>query len=284
MMNSRTVSEIVYAPLYAMGDLEVRQPLPSAKVDFLDPFILLHHAHVVLDTDTDLKHVGVGPHPHRGFSPVTFVFKGATHHRDSRGHSHVVEEGGTQWMHAGMGIIHSERPASYEMEIIQLWINVPSKFKFQQPAYFPLAKNDTPVYFNHEKTVEIRVVSGSLMGISGPVPSVTPVNAAMLTLQPGGKVFVEIPEDHNCFIYLLDGKLKLSETREVTGLHMAVLGKNGNGIQLEALEPTRALLMSGEPIEEKLATHGPFVMNNETEIMEAYRDYRMGKMGILIEE
>jgi redox-sensitive bicupin YhaK (pirin superfamily) len=282
-MKFRKTDQIMYAPVQPMGDMSVRQPLPSARLPYFDPFILLHHAHMTFEEDMDLKHAGVGPHPHRGFSPVTFVFKGGSHHRDSRGNNHLVMAGGTQWMHAGMGIIHSERPVEPEMEIIQMWINTPAGRKMEQPFYRPLSAEDTPVFRSDDQLTDISIVSGQLLGIDGPVPTMTPVNSAMLNIRAGGRVDIPLPPSHQAFIYLLDGRLRLGAT-EVNGKHMAIFENTGDGISVEALQDTRALLMSGEPIREKIVAHGPFVMNSDTEIMEAFRDYRMGKMGILIED
>src|ERR1700749_581749 len=117
-VNNRSVRNIICAEMHDMGGLKVRQPLPSSMLDYLYPFVLLHHANTKLDEAVSLNHAGVGPHPHRGFSPVTFVFKGGSHPKDSRGNDKKIFAGGTQWMHAGMGIIHSERPLEHEMEII----------------------------------------------------------------------------------------------------------------------------------------------------------------------
>jgi redox-sensitive bicupin YhaK (pirin superfamily) len=282
-MKPRKIARIVYAPLHDMGDIQVRQPLPSHEIDYLDPFILLHHGHIIFDEDTNLAHAGVGPHPHRGFSPVTFVFKGGSHHRDSRGNKQEVRAGGTQWMHAGMGIIHSERPVEHEMEIIQLWINSPAKNKMEQPFYRPLSKEDTPQYKSNDGLVEMSIISGRLMDIDGPIPTMTPINSSMMQINKNGKIDIALPPGHNAFIYLLDGKLRINGD-EVSGKHMAVLANDGEGISIEGLEDTRALLMSAEPINEKIVAQGPFVMNSDTQIMEAYRDYRMGKMGVLVED
>ena len=123
-----------------------------------------------------------------------------------------------------------------------------------------------------------------MLGIKGPIPTLTAINAATLTIAAGGKVSIPLPSSHHTFLYLLDGRIKVNEQMEVEGYNMVVFANDGEGIQIEALENTRALLMSGEPIEEKIVAKGPFVMNTETEIMEAMRDYRMGKMGILIED
>ncbi len=282
-MKQRKIDKVVHAPLHNMGDIQVRQPLPSFEIDYLDPFILLHHGHIIFEEHTDLAHAGVGPHPHRGFSPVTFVFKGGSNHRDSRGNKREILAGGTQWMHAGMGIIHSERPVENEMEIIQLWINSPARNKMEQPFYYPLSKEETPQFKSPDKLVEASIISGKLLDIDGPIPTMTPINSAMLHIKAGGKLDIPLPPDHNAFIYLLDGKLRMNE-QEVSGKNMAVFGNDGDGISIEGMEDTRALLMSGEPIGEKIVAQGPFVMNSDTEIMEAYRDYRMGKMGILIED
>jgi hypothetical protein len=286
---NRTVKTLLFAEPYDMGGLPIRQPFPSHQVEQIDPFILLHHARVKVPTHLEPDHAGVGPHPHRGFSPVTFIFKGGVHHRDSRGHDSVIYEGGAQWMNAGMGVIHSERPPHdiHErggiQEIIQLWINTPASHKMDQPQYFPLSLEETPSWTNSDKTVHMRVQSGEVLGVKGPIPAMSPVNAATLEFKKGGTVSIPLPKDHNAFVYLLDGKLKVEGFGMVEDHHAAYFNNDGDEVTLEALEDTRVLLMSGAPLNEKVVAHGPFVMNSETEILEAMRDYQKGKMGILIE-
>jgi redox-sensitive bicupin YhaK (pirin superfamily) len=287
---TRSVKALLYAAEYPMGQIKVRQPFPSATIEFVDPFILLHHADMEIPEFTDVKHAGVGPHPHRGFSPVTFIFKGGVHHRDSRGNNSVILAGGTQWMNAGMGVIHSERPPSTidkiggRQEIIQLWVNTPASHKMDQPAYFPLTAEDTPTWKSEDGLVTAHVIAGELFGLKGPIPALSPVNAVTIELEPGGKLEISLPETHNAFIYLLNGEIALENYGPVEGHHAVVFEANGEGIRFNALKSTRILLMTGEPLNEKIAAHGPFVMNTETELLEAMRDYRMGKMGILIEE
>jgi redox-sensitive bicupin YhaK (pirin superfamily) len=287
---NRTVKTLLYADPYDMGGLPIRQPFPSGAVEQIDPFILLHHASVKVPEHIDPDHGGVGPHPHRGFSPVTFIFKGGVHHRDSRGNDSVIYEGGAQWMNAGMGVIHSERPPhdihdrGGRQEIIQLWINTPAKHKMDVPQYFPLAAEDTPTFVSEDKLVRMRVQSGELLGIKGPIPAMSPVNAATLDFKKGGKISIPLPTNHNAFIYLLDGKMNVEGFGLVEFHHAVPFNNDGDQITLEALEDTRILLMSGEPLNEKVVAHGPFVMNSETEILEAMRDYQKGKMGILIEK
>ena len=289
-MKNRTVSNLLYAHEHDMGGFPVRQPFPTSRVDSIDPFLLLHHADVKVPKMTKPAHAGVGPHPHRGFSPVTFVFKGGVHHRDSRGNNSVVYAGGAQWMHAGMGVIHSERPPvdiherGGRQEIIQLWINTPARNKMDQPSYTPIQAEEVPVVFSNDLLVKVNVFAGNLLNQQGKIETLTPLNAATVEVQPGGKISIPIPSDHHVFLYLLDGKIKIEGYGLAEGLHAAVFNNDGDGITFEGIESTRLLLMTGVPLNEKVVAHGPFVMNSETQILEAMRDYQMGKMGMLIEE
>lgn len=289
-MKNRTVTHLLYAHPYDMGGLPIRQPFPTANVEQIDPFLLLHHADVEVPPHIEPDHAGVGPHPHRGFSPVTFIFKGAVHHRDSRGNDSVVYAGGAQWMNAGMGVMHSERPSNdiHEIggrqEIIQLWVNTPAQHKMDQPEYFPVAANETPKYVSDDKLVTVNVFSGEVLGVKGTIPTVSPVNASTIEIKKGGRIKIPVPNNFNAFLYLLDGKISLGGYGLVEGLNAVVFANDGEGVSFEALEDTRLLLMSGEPLNEKVVSHGPFVMNTQTEILEAMRDYQMGKMGILIED
>lgn len=284
MKTQRTIQHILPAPLMNMGGMKIRQPIPSQKLSYLDPFVLLHHGHNFLDADEEPNHAGVGPHPHRGFSPVTFVFKGGVRHRDSRQNDSSIYEGGVQWMNAGMGIIHSERLLTPEQEIIQMWVNTPTAHKMDQPTYYPLAKEQMPSTTSADGKITVNIVTGELLGLKAPIPTFTPINSAMIYAQAGGVIDIPLPATHNTFIYLLDGYMRVGDERSVTGKNMVVLNTDGDGITLEALENTRVLLMSGEPIGEEIVAQGPFVMNTDVQIMEAYRDFRKGKMGILIED
>jgi redox-sensitive bicupin YhaK (pirin superfamily) len=273
-----------------MGGMPIRQPFPTQQVEQIDPFLLLHHADIKVPEHLNPDDAGVGPHPHRGFSPVTFIFKGGVHHRDSRGNDNVVYAGGAQWMNAGMGAVHSERPPrdiheiGGRQEIIQLWINSPARHKMDQPVYHSATKEDVSTYGSDDGKVTVNVFSGNLLGVKGPIPSNTEVNAATLEVKKGGKISIALPTNHSAFLYLLDGKLTLEGFGLVEGLNAVMLNSDGEGVTLEGLDDTRVLLMSGEPLDEEVVSYGPFVMNTQTEIMEAMRDYQKGKMGILIEE
>ncbi|MFM8912509.1 MAG: pirin family protein [Flammeovirgaceae bacterium] len=289
-MKNRSVARLMYAHLVDMGGLPVRQPLPTQQVQQIDPFLLLHHANINVPTDRDIRHAGVGPHPHRGFSPVTFIFKGGVHHRDSRGNDGVIYAGGAQWMNAGMGIIHSERPPidiherGGEQEIIQLWINMPAERKMEQPQYFPVQAADAPSLNTGDEKVRGRIFSGSLLGTTGPINAYQDVAAATFECDTGGMIKFSVPTSHNTLMYLLDGKVRIEGFGQVEGLHIVHFKNDGDFISLEAQAPTRILFLSGLPLAEPVVSYGPFVMSTQTQIMEAMRDYQMGKMGVLIED
>ncbi|TDH23992.1 pirin family protein [Segetibacter sp. 3557_3] len=290
MNTLRTIKSLVYAGTLDLGGMPVRQAFPSAKIGQVDPFLLLHHADLKVPSHIPVKQAGVGPHPHRGFSPVTIVYKGGVQHRDSRGNVNVVYEGGTQWMNAGMGIIHSERPPQDifdkggRQEIVQLWVNTPAAHKMDQPSYFPLNAEDTPTIISEDGLVKVLVHAGEHAGKRSPVPTLSPVNVISLFIQKGGRYQLEVPVEHSAFFYVLKGKLNYKGDGEIEAHYAAILNNDGSGFELEALEDAVVLLGSGTPLNEAVTSHGPFVMNNQTEIMEAFRDYKLGKMGVLIED
>lgn len=277
-MKNRTVSRLLYAHQVDMGGMPIRQPLPSQQVEQIDPFLLLHHANIKAPSHLNPDQAGVGPHPHRGFSPVTFIFQGGVHHRDSRGNDSVIYAGGAQWMNAGMGIIHSERPPhdiheiGGRQEIIQLWINTPAKNKMDQPAYHPLSAEEAPTFVSEDGKVKGKVFSGEVRGVQGPIPSQAIINAATLEFKKGGKISIATPTVHNALIYLLDGKLQVDGFGMIEELHLVHFNTDGDEISLKALDDTRILFLSGEPLNEPVVSHGPFVMNTQTQIMEAMRD------------
>lgn len=269
-----------------MGGIHLQQPLPDSAVDQIDPFILIHHGSLPVKQGKGQSESGVGPHPHRGFSPVTFVFKGGVKHQDSLGNSEVVTEGGTQWIHSGNGIIHSERP-SKEMikkggqnEIIQFWVNTPAKYKMETPYYLPLSAEKTPS-IKKDKTT-IHVVAGEFENIKGPAKIYSPQTLLRLEAKAGAELSLEIPKTFNALIYLLDGSIE-SNQKAASGKDMLWFNNDGEQITLKVKTDSRFILLSGEPINESVATYGPFVMNTEDEIRQAIADYQEGKMGQLIE-
>ena len=272
-----------------MGGIFLDQALPSATVDHVDPFLLLHHAKSSFPAGGDPRDYGVGPHPHRGFSPVTFVIKGAVLHQDSRGNVSEVGEGGVQWMHSGMGIIHSERPAkSYleqggEYEIIQLWINSPAASKFKQPSYQPLTNEQIPSSAL-SKGGSVKVIAGSYEGVLGPIQAESPVQVLWVDAKIGEEIKLKTDPSDHCMIYLIEGGLELNGDQRFFSKELMVFDQSGDELELKMTADCQFLFLAGSPINEKIVSHGPYVMNSEAEIMEAMRDYQMGKMGMLVEE
>lgn len=282
----RTVRVIIPAERVNMGGNLIDQPLPAREVDSIDPFLLIHHWKDVLPGSQRQQDVGVGIHPHRGFSPVTFVYSGSVHHRDSLGNDAVVGGGGTQWMFAGGGITHSERPGKElaesggEMEFIQFWVNAPAKNKMEPAFYKPITKDETPVITKDGAAIQI--VCGEYEGVRGPVSYFTPLLLMRLHVQAGASVNLEMDASHNTLLYLLDGALNVNGV-EAKGKDMVWFNNDGEGIVVTANTDTRLILLSGQPIDEPIVSYGPFVMNTQSEILQAIRDSQIGKMGVLIE-
>ena len=287
MSTAKTIKTVVSSELVNMGGHIIDQPLPIEGVPNIDPFLLIHHWKGALVGGQREREVGGGPHPHRGFSPVTFVFEGNVVHRDSLGNKAKVEEGGTQWMFAGRGITHSERhdkefvEKGGPLEFIQFWVNVPAENKMGAPYYKPISKSETPVISTQHD--EIYVVAGELDGVAGVAPTFTEQTLLRGKINRGGKRTLTLPTNYNILLYALDGELKVNgET--VHGKEMVVFENDGEEVNVEGVFDTRYIVLSGEAIGEKIESYGPYVMNNQTEIMEAMRDYQIGKMGILIED
>lgn len=286
-MKARTVRQLIPAQKVNMGGYLLDQPIPTQNIDQVDPFLLIHHWDGKIPANRSQRDVGVGPHPHRGFSPVTFVYKGSVHHQDSMGNNSIVEEGGTQWMHAGRGVIHSERPSKEiaenggVQEIIQFWVNSPAKNKMDQPYYLPLSKEETPV-LKLEKA-NIAVVAGELEGIKGPAETQSPQTLLRVEAEEGADLNIKLPQPYNTLAYVLDGSVN-SDGVLAGDKEMFWFKNDGDYIHLKVNKKSRIMILSGEPIGEKVSQYGPYVMNTQTEILEALRDAEMGKMGVLIEE
>ncbi len=273
-----------------MDGFPVKQAIPTQKVDQVDPFLLIHHGRVKPLRGRPAKAQGVGPHPHRGFSPVTFVVEGEVHHRDSRGNNQIAKNGEVQWMHAGMGIMHSERPSAElvekhgPQEIVQLWINSPAKNKMDQPSYSYLGTDSSVISRSQDGLIERNLISGEHEGKTGPIPGISPLLIIWAKARAEGKDEFQIPKGYNSSIYLIKGKIRIEGYGLVEKENYVVFEEEGDSVKLEVMEDSEFLLLSGEPLNEKVVKQGPFVMNSETEILEAMRDYQMGKMGILIED
>ncbi|GAB4380390.1 MAG: pirin family protein [Salibacteraceae bacterium] len=272
-----------------MDGVSVLQPLPSRNLETADPFLLLHHWKHTFTGGAHQSEVGVGPHPHCGFSPVTFVFAGGVHHRDSLGNDSRVYAGGVQWMNSGRGIIHSERPVAEiaahggQFEIIQLWINTPAAFKNLAPEYIAVDAHQQPVVNSADKKSRIRIVSGKLLGQTGPVKPITDVKIAKLDFEAGGKISLDVGSGYNTLLYVLEGKLTIG-SNVVSMRQLSLLSEAGADVEIETVEDGKALLLAGKPLIEPVVFHGPFVLSRRDQVIKAINDYQLGKMGHLTEQ
>lgn len=287
-MKLNTIKTVERSNFVNMGPIRLRQPLPTNKIDMVDPFILLHH-YGPYEINEKSNPFDLGPHPHRGFEPITFLVQGEQLHRDSLGNESIVKAGDVQWTTAGRGIVHSEGPTKAfvkkggYIEGIQLWLNLPAEKKMIQ-ANYQHAKYEE---FNHltseDGKIETRVIAGNLRGNYGRITTQTSVNAFMIQAESGGKETISFDSSHQGMLYLLKGKVRInnSEVLELNENQLVQFNQDGEGFILEALEDCLLLFLSGEPFKEPVATYGPYVMNTQTELLEAMRDFQMGKMGFL---
>jgi quercetin 2,3-dioxygenase len=251
--------------------------LPGQWADF-DPFL-------VLMEDWMREPGGFPDHPHRGIETVTFVLDGELHHADNRGNSGVLGSDDVQWMTAGKGIVHAELPnRDRSSHTLQLWLNLPSSKKMVDSDYQDLlASNEVAV---DDARARIRLISGSLEGVAAPARTHTPVQYLDIRLDPDGRVSVPVPGSHNGFVLVLEGSVRVGrelvrgEPGQVLWLDFPLSDSAGaSTLELRADVPARVLLISGEPIRERVVAYGPFVMNTEEEIIQAYQDFHSGKFG-----
>jgi len=243
----------------------------------LDPFLLLDEFR---SDDPGDYIAGFPPHPHRGFETVTYLLAGSMQHEDSTGRSGTIEPGGVQWMTAGRGIVHSEMPRQEQglLAGFQLWVNLPGKQKMIAPRYQEFGPEAIPKE-ERDDGVTVRVVAGSTSrGTGGPVTElITPVTYLDVSLPEGAPFEESLPAEYNAFAYLAEGRVRIGAT-EVDSGQLAVLG-SGTGVSLTAMEKSRLLLIAGRPVNEPVARQGPFVMNTEQQLREAFSDYREGRLG-----
>jgi quercetin 2,3-dioxygenase len=283
----KQISKIIPSSMIRMGHLLTRQPLPAGSLEYLDPFLLLHHTGP-FDFPPANAGLPFAPHPHKGFETVTFIFDGAVEHKDSTGIESIIETGGVQWMTAGKGIVHSENlPREMKhhggtVEYIQLWINLPAAMKSLPARYQGIQKAEVPVISQGDSGSFFSLYAGKWEDTNGPAESVTGIEACVYSVESGDEVAIDVPTGRTILFYPLNGRFDVNGT-EIKAHHMPVFSTGSEKVSIRALEKGRFLWCTGEPIGEPVVSHGPFVMNTETEILEAMRDFQKGKMGILFD-
>ena len=259
---------------------------PDSHGDAVSPFLLLDYGGPAEFPPTD-KRRGVGAHPHRGFETVTIVYDGAVAHRDSTGAGGEIGPGDVQWMTAAAGIVHEEFHAPAfarsggRFEMAQLWVNLPARDKSARPGYQSLLAKDIPVVDLPDDAGSIRVIAGAYAGARGPARTFTPMDVWDVRLKAGGSVRLGLPEGRTLNLAVFAGPVKINGEVSADKAQFVTLARAGGDVLLEAEADAKILLLSGEPIEEPVAAYGPFVMNSDDEIRQAFADFRAGRFGVL---
>jgi hypothetical protein len=250
----------------------------------VSPFLLLDHAGPEHFEPAE-KPRGVGEHPHRGFETVTIVYSGEVEHRDSTGAGGKIGPGDVQWMTAGAGILHDEfhseafTRAGGTLEMVQLWVNLPGEHKMTAPGYQTLLDAEIPPVSLPDEAGTLRVIAGDFEGRSGPARTHTPMNVWDLRLVRDGIARLDLPEGWNSMLVVLHGTVQVNDSEIARDGQLVTLGRQGESVLLEANNEATVLVLSGEPIDEPVVGHGPFVMNTSEEIRQAIRDFSSGKFG-----
>ncbi|MHC8319545.1 pirin family protein [Pseudomonas sp. GB2N2] len=250
----------------------------------ISPFLLLDHAGPAEFTPTTERR-GVGQHPHRGFETVTIVYKGELEHRDSTGSGGKIGPGDVQWMTAASGIIHEEfhsegfAKTGGTLEMVQLWVNLPAKDKMADAGYQTILAGDIPSIPLKDKAGSLRLIAGEFDGRTGPAHTFSPVDVWDLRLNGGKLLTLDLHDGRNTALVVLRGAVQVNGQELVREGQLALFERNGHQLSLQAHNDAVVLLLSGEPIDEPIVGHGPFVMNSEQEIHQAFADFQSGRFG-----
>lgn len=272
------------------GGFLVRRPFPQASFSEFDPFLLLDEMGPMEVGPGEAK--GAPDHPHRGFETVTYLLSGEMEHKDSRGHAGRLTPGDVQWMTAGAGVVHSEMPSAEfqreggRMHGFQLWVNLPQREKMTNPRYQEIPRARIPQATSSDGLVMVRVIAGEAMHQQAVIETHTPIIYLHYSIEPGGVVEQHVPAGYNAFAYLIDGSGFFGAERErALDGQMVMFAQDGGVVRIENPEhaATRldVLLIAGVPLNEPIARYGPFVMNTEREIRQAFEDYVRGRMGAI---
>lgn len=290
-MKTKHIERVITPPPpHMVGDgFRVHNMFPTGlDVGFerMDPFILMDYNSKFYFPPTDEPR-GVGVHPHRGFETVTIAYKGKVAHNDSSGNHGVIEEGDVQWMTAASGVLHKEyheenfSKSGGDFQMVQLWVNLPAKYKMSPPKYQGITNEQLKKVQLPNNSGLIEVIAGEFNGKKGTASTFTPVHLLNARLNKGGKANFRFPAHYNTAVLILDGNIKVNHQDEINTDCLGLFKNIGETFEIEAGEDALVLILSGEPLNEPIAAHGPFVMNNRAEILQAMTDYNLGKFGYL---
>lgn len=254
----------------------------------IDPFLLMDYASPhYFEPNFDRNLRGVGEHPHRGFETVTIAYQGEVEHKDSYGGGGVIATGDVQWMTAGAGLMHQEfhsenfSKTGGIFEMVQLWVNLPAKNKMTTPKYQAIASKDIPVVELNGNGIA-RIIAGNFDGIHGSASTFSPINLWDIRLNTGSGHTFNIPESHNLLILVLDGTVTINDDHTAHSNELITFNKGGSSVKLTTANNSKLLLLSGEPLNEPIVGHGPFVMNTTEQIHQAFDDLKNGSFGQIV--
>jgi len=279
------------APAHFVGDgFRVHNFIPSGyhlDMQRMDPFILLDYNSKFYFPPTE-KAKGVGVHPHKGFETVTIAYKGSVAHHDSSGAGGVIQEGEVQWMTAAAGILHKEYHAEQfnatggDFQMVQLWVNLPAKDKRSTPKYQNITRDNIQVHRLPDNAGIVEVIAGEYLGTMGTASTFTPLHMLNAKLNKGSRAEFSFPANYNTVLLVIEGNVRVNESQQAPTDHLVLFENKGEDFIVEAREDDAiVLILSGEPIGEPIVAHGPFVMNTQAEIYEAFEEFNLGKFGYL---
>ena len=282
-MTTRSVSQLIHATPQLEGEgMIVTRPFPTARLDQLDPFLLLDRMGPATHAPGEAK--GAPDHPHRGFETVTYILEGAVEHGDSQGNRGRIGAGDVQWMTAGSGVIHSELPSEEirrdggRMHGFQLWVNLPRRDKMMKPRYQELRAAEIPTATSADGKVTVTVIAGESLGTRATIDTRTPIMYLHVRLAAGARFTQAIPATYNAFAFIINGEATFGD--RVARENDAVLfERDGDEVAIVSTNGAELLLIGGVPLNEPVARYGPFVMNTPGEIRQAMLDYQSGRFG-----
>jgi redox-sensitive bicupin YhaK (pirin superfamily) len=291
-MSTKRSIEAVMAPPppHMVGDgFRVHGFFPGGRIDKkrMSPFFLMDYNSKVEFPPTD-KPRGVDVHPHAGFETVTIAYHGKIAHHDSTGNSGIIGEGDVQWMTAGAGLLHKEyheesfSKAGGLFHMVQLWVNLPAKYKKTQPKYQAIINSMMGKFILPGNKGFVEVIAGEYNGIKGPASTFTPMHVYNARLKKGATIEMSFPANFNTALLIIEGHAAINETNAPAD-HFVLFKNDGESFEIEAKEDTVILVLSGEPINEPIAQYGPFLMNTWEELEQAIADVNAGKFGVLEE-
>jgi quercetin 2,3-dioxygenase len=282
-MTTRSIAQIVHATPQLEGEgMIVTRPFPTARLDHIDPFLLLDRMGPVTHGPGEAK--GAPDHPHRGFETVTYILDGAIEHKDSHGNRGRIDAGDVQWMTAGSGVIHSEMPAEEirrdggRLHGFQLWVNLPRGDKMMKPRYQELRAAEIPRATSADGSVTVTVIAGESLGTRATIDTRTPILYLHVRLAAGSRFTQRIPQSYNAFSFIVSGEVMFGD-RLARENDAVIFERDGDTVVIASEGGAQLLLIGGAPINEPLARYGPFVMNTMGEIRQAMIDYQSGHFG-----